>query len=131
MKKSLFVAFISALMLFVCGCGDNGYDTAEAAAEACINAGVSRDTNALWAMASEDSKKAMIDKYGSESKALDYLKKEAAEDSDKELDDLKSAMQNSESKKFLINILVKNCVVKVGDKYFINLEKYCGEGEDN
>ena len=131
MKKSLAVACLSALMLFVCSADlkaapipGNGYPTAEAAAEAFIKALAYKNSDILWSLCAPGNKNQMIKETGSAAAAKADLRKKMLSDDDTEAMSAKmqQILKNPAMKDNAIN-RVKQLTIRVNGRYYFDFIK--------
>ena len=131
MKKSLAVACLSALMMFVCSADlkaapipSNGYPTAEAAAEAFIKAFAYKNIDIFWSLGAPSNKTQMIQEAGSEKAAKAELRKKMLSDDDTEAMSAKmqQILTNPAMKDRVVSNL-KELTIRVNGRYYFDFIK--------
>jgi len=131
MKKSLAVACLSALMMFVCSADlkaapipRNGYPTAEAAAEALIKVFAYKNSDILWSLCAPGNKTQIIQESGSEKAAKAELRKKMLSDGDIEAlsAQMQQILKNPAMKKNVINEMTR-LTIRVNGRYYFDFLK--------
>lgn len=131
MKKSLAVACLSALMMFVCSADlkaapipSNGYPTAEAAAEAFIKAFAYKNIDIFWSLCAPSNKTQMIQEAGSVAAAKAELRKKMLSDDDTEAmsAQMQQILKNPAMKDRVVSNL-KELTIRVNGRYYFDFIK--------
>lgn len=131
MKKSLAVACLSALVMFVCSADlkaapipRDGYPTAEAAAEAFIKAFAYKNSDILWSLCAPSNKTQMIQEAGSAAAAKADLRKKMLSDGDIETmsDRMQQILTNPAMKENAINGITQ-LTIRVNGRYYFDFIK--------
>ena len=131
MKKSLAVACLSALMMFVCSADlkaapipRNGYPTAEAAAEAFIKAFAYKNIDIFWSLCAPSNKTQIIQESGSEKAAKAELRKKMLSDDDTEAlsAQMQQILKNPVMKENAINEITR-LTIRVNGRYYFDFIK--------